>query len=243
MSSPHAGEVGPSTVAWAVVVPVKRLDRAKSRLAVLGDVARQALALAFAEDVVLAAVGCPDVRRILVVTDDVTAARALRALGAEVVADQPDAGLNAALEHGAALLAGDDPSPGVAAVSADLPALRAEDLTALLRATRRRAVVPDAAGSGTTVLLAASGELLQPSYGPQSLARHLASGAEQLTGPAGAQRDVDTPADLEQALALGVGPRTAAVATRFGLLRPATSATASGGGTGTPGPGQGTMHP
>src|SRR3954454_20963656 len=50
---------------WGVVVPVKRLDLAKSRLASYGDVHRQELALAFAADVVLAAA---TVARVLVVT-------------------------------------------------------------------------------------------------------------------------------------------------------------------------------
>ena len=213
---------------WGVVVPVKHRDVAKSRLAVLGDAGRRALALAFAQDVVLAALACPDVARVLVVTDDQDAARALHDVGASVVPDDPRAGLNPALAHGGALLRADDPSLGVAAVSADLPALRPDDLTGVLRRVRHRAVVADAAGTGTTLLAAAPGCELLPSYGEQSLARHLASGAAPLDGPPGLRRDVDTPDDLDAALALGVGPRTAAACARLGLARP---------------PGQGTMQP
>jgi 2-phospho-L-lactate/phosphoenolpyruvate guanylyltransferase len=204
---------------WGVVVPVKHRDVAKSRLAVLGDAGRRALALAFAEDVVLAALGCPDVRRVLVVTDDDDAAAAARAAGAVVVPDDPRAGLNPALEHGVALLRADDPGLGVAAVSADLPALRPGDLADVLRRVRGRAVVADTAGTGTTLLAAAPGADLQPQYGPRSFARHVASGASALDGPPGLRRDVDTPDDLAEALRLGVGPRTAAVCARLALPR------------------------
>ena len=43
--------------AWGVVVPVKRLTRAKTRLGAYGSVLRAELALAFAADVVAAALG------------------------------------------------------------------------------------------------------------------------------------------------------------------------------------------
>jgi 2-phospho-L-lactate guanylyltransferase len=193
-----------------VVVPVKRLSLAKTRLASYGDLPRQALALAFAADVVLAAV---QVAQVLVVTDDEQAAPVLEALGATVVADDPDAGLNPALEHGADLLRADAPLLGVATLSADLPALRAADLAAALAQvpSGQRAFVADLEGTGTTLLAAGPGVLLMPAYGPRSRAGHLASGAVELWAAESLRRDVDTPADLEAAIALGVGPHTAAV--------------------------------
>ena len=142
--------------------------------------------------------------------------RAVSALGADVLPDEPAAGLNPALEHGAALLRAGDEAVGVATVSADLPSLRPADLAAVLAATTARAFVADAAGTGTTVLAAAPGHRLDPQYGPGSHRRHAASGAVQLVGAAGARRDVDTPADLRDALALGVGPRTAEVVLDLG---------------------------
>ena len=51
-------------VSWGVVVPVKRLALAKTRLASYRDDLRQALALAFAADVVDAALGCALVARL-----------------------------------------------------------------------------------------------------------------------------------------------------------------------------------
>jgi hypothetical protein len=88
---------------WSVVIPVKVLARAKSRLAGLAGPARSELALAMAADTVRAAAACPVVATVVVVTDDPAAASALGALGAWVVADEPDAGLNPALAHGAAM--------------------------------------------------------------------------------------------------------------------------------------------
>lgn len=205
-----SAQAGTQGTGWAVVVPVKRLAVAKSRLAVLGDAAREALALAFAADVVRAATSAQVVRAVVVVTDDATAAAALRRLGAAVVPDLPQAGIDAALRHGAAAARAAAPGAGVAAVAGDLPAVTASALDAVLRQVPGRGVVADAAGTGTTVLAAADGRLA-PSYGAGSLARHTASGAVLVAGPARVRRDVDTPEDLDDAVRLGVGPHTAAV--------------------------------
>ena len=196
---------------WGIVVPVKRLDLAKTRLASYGEGPRRALALAFAADVVLAAV---QVAEVLVVTDDDEAAEALLALGARVVADDPNDGLNPALEHGAELLRAGNRLLGVATLSADLPALRPLDLADALAqvAAGQRGFVPDHEGTGTTLLAAGPGVLLQAAFGPGSRAGHLASGARELLAAPGLRRDVDTPDDLAAALQLGVGPHTAAAA-------------------------------
>lgn len=193
---------------WGVVVPVKRLALAKTRLSSYGEQRREALALAFAADVVLAAVV---VARVLVVTDDPRAADVLAALGARVVPDDPDAGLNPALEHGAELLRAGDPSLAVATLSADLPALRAPDLAAALAQVPAggRGFVPDRSGTGTTLLAAGAGSLLAARFGPGSRDAHLSSGAAQLLAAESLRLDVDTPEDLELAVGLGVGPHTA----------------------------------
>src|SRR5215470_14083851 len=87
---------------WSLVVPVKVLARAKTRLASLAGADRPALALAMAADTVAAALDCPQVGRVIVVTDDPQAAQVLAGLGAVVVPDRPGRGLNGALRHGAA---------------------------------------------------------------------------------------------------------------------------------------------
>lgn len=193
---------------WGVVVPVKRLVLAKTRLASYGEQARQDLALAFAADVVTAA--C-EVAEVLVVTDDARAADLLTGLGARVVPDDPDAGLNPALQHGADLLLTDV----VATVSSDLPALRSEDLADVLRRVGPgvRAFVADVAGTGTTLLAAGRGTVLAPAYGPASRDAHLRSGAFEVDAAASVRQDVDTPDDLRTVVALGVGTHTRDVLT------------------------------
>jgi 2-phospho-L-lactate/phosphoenolpyruvate guanylyltransferase len=202
---------------WTVVLPVKVLARAKSRLAVLAGSRRADLALALASDTVSAVVACPDVTRVLVVTSDAKAGSRLAALGAIVVPDEPDGGLNAALRHGAAVASERWPDSGVAALAADLPALRPSELSRVLRAAAAAggaAFVPDAAGIGTTMYAVAPGGVFRPMFGGASRARHAAAGAVEvsLDGVPGLRRDVDTPEDLRAAVALGAGFRTAAVA-------------------------------
>ncbi|MET7681672.1 2-phospho-L-lactate guanylyltransferase [Streptomyces sp. NPDC005423] len=205
---------------WTLVVPVKSLARAKSRLSdTAGDGLRPGLALAFAQDTVTAALACPAVRAVAVVTDDVLARRELAALGARIVQEEPGGGLNAALRHAAAAVRGPRPDSRVAALNADLPALRPLELARVLDAAGEfpRAFLPDAADIGTTLLSAHEGRELHPAFGPDSRARHRASGAAELTLDAvdSVRQDVDTGDDLRAALALGVGPRTAAVAARL----------------------------
>ena len=200
---------------WCLVLPVKRLAVAKSRLGPPYDGLRRELALAFAIDTATAALGCPQVAAVQVVTDEPEAAAALAAVGADVTSDLPDAGLNPALSHGAARAADAHPGTRVGTLAADLPALRPAELTAVLRAASayRRSFVRDAAGTGTTVLLAATAPELRPMFGRASAARHAADGAVELNAAAlwSVRRDVDTAADLAAALALGVGPATSRV--------------------------------
>lgn len=203
-----------STDGWSLVVPLKPLVLAKSRLAGAADgILRPHLALAFAQDTVAAALTCGVVRDVAVVTDDPAAAAGLAALGARIVPDSPGAGFNAALAHGAEAVRALRPEAAVAALNADLPALRPEELArVLVRASVfPRAFLADAAGIGTTFLSAAPGTELRPAFGGRSRRRHLASGAAEilLDGVDSVRQDVDTGDDLAAALALGVGPRTA----------------------------------
>lgn len=194
-----------------MVVPVKRLSAAKSRLAAYGGRGRRELALAFGLDVVTACLSCAAVSEVLVVTADPEAAEAVRGLGARVVADSAADGLNGALVLGVDLLRIGDSRRDVVAVAGDLPCLRAEDLEQLLAAVAgERAFVADAHGTGTTLLAAPGGLQLAPEFGTGSRARHRASGALELEAPSSLRRDVDTPEDLAAALLLGVGTATAA---------------------------------
>ncbi|MFE2097306.1 2-phospho-L-lactate guanylyltransferase [Streptomyces sp. PTD9-10] len=208
---------------WTLVIPLKPLARAKSRLSdTAGDGVRPGLALAFAQDTVSAALACPAVSDVLVVTDDALAGRELAALGARIVPDAPASGLNAALAHGAATVREMRPGAAVAALNADLPALRPLELSRVLSAAAEfpRAFLADAAALGTTLLAATPDQELRPAFGTDSRARHRTSGARELdlTEVDSVRQDVDTGEDLRAALALGVGRHTAAASA--GLLIP-----------------------
>ena len=208
---------------WRLIVPVKPLDGAKTRLAdwpggALPPAARRDLALAFALDTIDAAMRCPEVGGVVVVTDDRRVSGALAPTAVTVVPDHPAAGLNAALRHGAGVALSSFPTGSIGALSADLPALRPADLTVVLRAGNGHdtAMVADAQGSGTTVLLARDGRTFSPAFGAGSAGRHVAAGAVIIGADLmSVRRDVDTSADLRAALALGVGTATAALAARL----------------------------
>ncbi|WP_344214112.1 2-phospho-L-lactate guanylyltransferase [Kribbella sancticallisti] len=199
---------------WTLVIPVKRTAIAKSRLAAAYPQHRPELARAFAVDTTAAALESPLVRAVLVVTDDPVVSADVAALGARVIPDLLEAGLNGALEHGAAIAAREFPEAGIVALSADLPALRPAELTAALAVcTAARSFVIDQPGTGTTMLAAAAGVALDPRFGVGSALAHQASGAVpiELMAIESLRRDVDTAADLAHAVQLGVGPRTADV--------------------------------
>jgi 2-phospho-L-lactate guanylyltransferase len=226
---------------WTVLLPVKVLAQAKSRLAVLAGERRGDLALALAADTTAAVLACPAVTRVIVISSDQVAGPRLAALGAIVVPDEPadrrgftvtgdlslalalnaggaQDGLNAALRYGAAVAAARWPGTGLAALTADLPALRPAELATALNAAARAggpAFIPDAAGVGTTLYAVPGGGDFRPLFGGASRARHASGGASELDlgGIAGLRRDVDTPDDLRTALALGAGPRTTDLAT------------------------------
>jgi len=224
----------PAALRWSLVIPVKLLAQAKSRLAGLTGAARAELALAMAADTIAAAAAAESVAAVLVVTDDPVVSGIATGLGSLVLPDRPAAGLNGALAYGAAYAQARWPERGRAGLAGDLPAAQPDELTAALAAAARlgAAFVPDADGTGTVLYAAAPGVEFRPQFGPDSRNRHLAVGAVEI-GPgeissgeigqaeidatarqaalAGLRRDVDTLDNLRQAAAIGLGARTAAL--------------------------------
>jgi 2-phospho-L-lactate guanylyltransferase len=199
-------------VRWTVVIPVKALPAAKSRLvpASVDEAAHRRLVEAIRADTVAAARGAETVARVVLVTDRADSGRPVGSQLQVLVQTRP--GLNAALAEGAAHAEQSWPADGVAALVGDLPALRPAELAAALSAAARypRAHVPDATGWGTTLLTAIPRIALDPSFGPGSAARH-ALGSVAIEGGPGLRHDVDTAEDLAAVSALGLGAATAAV--------------------------------
>lgn len=198
---------------WFVIIPVKGTPAAKSRFG--GDEEHRArLALAIALDTVEAVLAAPGVAAVLVVTSE-AASGAFDETEAFVIVEPDDAGLTAAIALG--LDTASDfgaPGRGTAIMLGDLPALTPEEFAAALDSARDydRAMVPDASGSGTTLITASDGQVHAAAFGPGSAAAHVAAGyvALEFAADSGLRSDVDTAEELA-ALAGRTGPRTAAV--------------------------------
>ena len=192
---------------WVVVVPVKDAAAGKTRLSgALDDGSRTALARAMALDTVAAAVSCPAVGVVVVVTADMVVARDAsddgRTLRTEtgigkgvgngvgvgvgttvrVVPEPPHtgarSGLDAAAAAGVAAARALVPAASVGVLLGDLPALRPDDLAAALAAAEAhpRCLVADVAGTGTTLLTVADGARFDSRFGAGSAAAHVALG-------------------------------------------------------------------
>jgi 2-phospho-L-lactate guanylyltransferase len=185
-------------VRWTVVIPVRAPG--KSRLGRGSEFAR-----AIALDTIEAALAVADV---VVVTSDPEVADEASALGAEVVLEERPAGLEAAIRAG---LPRADRARAV--LLGDLPALRPRTLELALDAAleHERAFVPDADGTGTTLVTARTGSGFVHRFGPGSARAHRSSRLVELKLPVTStlRRDVDLEEHLQQ-LADRLGSRTRA---------------------------------
>lgn len=182
-----------------VVIPLKSLDAAKSRLNLPPAHRREAM-IAFARDVMAACHAYP----VTVVAD---ADWRDHVTPDEFVTD-PGAGLNEAIRAGLRSATGS----GVLVIMGDLPCLTPGDVD-VARRTPGPWFVTDLAGTGTTALGGLS-DHLQPCFGPRSARSHRAQGYAEITRWQTLRRDVDTTEDLAAALEFGVGPHTTGLMAR-----------------------------
>jgi 2-phospho-L-lactate guanylyltransferase len=188
----------------AAVLPVKTFPRAKQRLggAVEGP-ARHELAAAMVDDVLDALGRVAALEVVIVVTAEPAAAAAASRAGAVVVHDPHEAGQSAAAALGVAA-AVERHAERVLLVPGDCPALDAAEMDAVLgaaRPARSVVIVPDRHGSGTNALLLEPPQVMPPSFGAGSFARHAAraraAGATvEVCELPSLALDVDTPDDL-----------------------------------------------
>lgn len=194
------------------IVPVKDLERAKSRLAsVLTPVERRQLVIEMYGRV-LDALARSAVERVWVISADDAALALAAARGLTPLPDEV-ADLNAALElaRDAARAAG---AEAVLALPADVPLVTPGDiaaLAALLAAGADVALAPDAAGLGTNALALRAAAPLPFAFGEDSAARHARAAADlglalrRYHSPTLAL-DVDDPASLARYRAHALGP-------------------------------------
>jgi 2-phospho-L-lactate guanylyltransferase len=189
----------PSNI-WALV-PVKRLGLAKARLApVLSRSERAELARTMLHDVLTMLCGTPQLAGIVVVSGDSAVAKLARLFDARVVGDVIESGVNAAVQQGLRTL---DPSSHALIVPADVPFATSADLQAVIRELDHYPVVlvPALSDGGTNTLAMRRPDLIAPSFGDDSFARHQALARDAGLGcgiirSEGLGRDIDCPRDL-----------------------------------------------
>jgi len=189
---------------WAVV-PVKPLDRSKSRLAqVLGQEERHALSASLLIHTLDSLTHAAEVERIAVVSSDAEVGKLAAEWGAMFVDDPAIGGLNQALRV-ARRAALDQHATRLLVLPADLPRLSAgaiAELTQMGDGVASAVLAPDRHGSGTNALLTTPPGLIEYAFGPLSFMRH-----SQLAEAAGVRPlvcrlsaftlDLDLPEDLK----------------------------------------------
>lgn len=220
---------GAGAETWTIVVPVKSLDRAKSRLAPsLSRDARRELVLAMAADVVAVCRNTPQVSAVRVVGSDPEVAQLAGILGARFVGDpgrvstelgEPvpaehgavsEDPLNTALDHAMAGVQGP-----VGVITADLPELDARLLSRILDSAgrHRHSVVVDHLGRGTTMAFWTGPASRVCRFGVDSADRFRRLGGAVVVSVddshwGTAARDVDTARDLADLAGRHMGAAT-----------------------------------
>jgi 2-phospho-L-lactate/phosphoenolpyruvate guanylyltransferase len=185
------------------VLPVKRFNAAKQRLAAgLDGEQRRTLVAAMVADVLEAIGEARAIERTIVVSSDPLAERLAAGAGAELVADPEDGGHIAAALAGIARAAATG-ATCVVLLPGDCPLLDPRELDRLLTGVPKRyvGIVPDRHGLGTNALALSPPDAIVPAFGEGSCARHVAAarqagiafGVEELPSLG---LDLDTPADV-----------------------------------------------
>ena len=188
-----------------IAIPVKSLDRSKSRLAgVLAPLERAALTLAMLEDVLDACRDNPGWETWVVSPDEtvleVAASRKVRSIVEE---SGPLARSIAQVER----LAKERGADALAILPGDLPTLTGDALGRALRTLGSVVLAPSRDGLGTSLLLRRPPRCIAARFGPDSLARHRAQAEERglpvaIVHESTLAFDVDVPQDLRTLLSV-----------------------------------------
>lgn len=185
------------------IVPVNVLRGSKARLAPsLGVVNRSQLSTAMLVDVLHALEKVRQIRKITVVSADVSVRRIARSMGARFLWEGKRRGLNKGVrlairdalrrKESAALI-----------LPSDLPLTTPHEITRFLHLSRGYpiAINPSKDGGGTNALLLRPPAIIAPAFGKNSFRRHLSTARRKGLRPRvvrlrGIALDVDEPADL-----------------------------------------------
>lgn len=195
-----------------VIVPVKRLAAAKSRLAsVLSLRRRRELITALLARTLTTLKKTKGIEGVLVVGKDRAVREIARSHGAAFVREGQGGGLNRALARAqvAAVRRG---AEAVMILPADLPLLSVKDIFWAKKKAGRPpflAIAPDRLGRGTNLLLMAPPGLIRFSFGERSFTRHVQAAWQAgvkatILRRRGLAQDLDCPKDLYSVHDLGL---------------------------------------
>ena len=187
-----------------IVIPVKKLSKAKQRLAgLLTPTDRAGLVLAMLEDL-LTMVSFTDHGQVLVVASDDLVFDVARKFGANILREDRPWGYNSAVNAGFAAL-GD--VENVAVFPADIPLARSREISKLIAPSEMNKplvrLAPSRDKLGTNGLFLSSRNLIRPGFGPDSFTGYCrsasAAGIDTLSLKAPSlAHDIDTPLDLQE---------------------------------------------
>ena len=161
-----------------VVIPVRRLKNAKSRLSnVLDERCRREFNLKMLHDVLDSAFLAKDVERVLVVTPDLEVLRFSKRLGADVLLEKFEGGVNQAVSYvvNNCVRTG---SPPILILPSDIPLIQPEDLDRVVKMGKKRPSVvisPSTRFDGTNLLFLHPPDVIKTfHYEQNSFFSHLA---------------------------------------------------------------------
>lgn len=214
---------------WAIV-PLKRLEQAKARLAsVLSADERRSLMLAMARDVLTALSRSKRLTGILLVSRTPEADALGQTFNTERFAESPGADLSDSLIQASDYLIGQFQAGGVMVVPADVPLITPQEVDAVLEAhalarVRDEAVtvVPDAERIGTNCLICSPPNRIAYRFDGKSFKPHVeaatAAGLTPTIVPSpGFALDIDTPDDLRTLLRRDPASQTAVYLGKSGI--------------------------
>jgi 2-phospho-L-lactate/phosphoenolpyruvate guanylyltransferase len=194
-----------------VIIPVKPLNRAKSRLAdVLTPEARARLSEFMFRRVLAAVSGIKTLAGVLVISRDQHALAIARDHGAHTVQESGSPELNTALTRATQVVLGWKGS-AVLILPADLPLVTADDVQAIVdmgRADNTMVIATDAVQDGTNALFTRPAGMVTYQYGIGSFAKHTAQARAldatvRLYESERVALDIDVPGDLDRVRAHG----------------------------------------
>ncbi len=207
---------------WAIV-PIKSLERAKTRLSsVLSEAERRQLMLALARDVLTALVQSQRLSGVLIVSRAPEADALAQSFGTERFRESPDTDLSGALLEASAYLRDHLGANGDFVVPADLPLITAADVDALISGHTDITIVPDDERLGTNALLCSPGANIAyrfdgTSFRPHIDAAYAAGMTPRIVRQQHFELDIDTPDDLRRLLASGQSCQTGTYLDKSGI--------------------------